>query len=598
MNPAREFARWPILRRLLSLAAPFARWIALSTLLGFLTVGSSIGLMASAAWIISKAALGPSIAELQVAIVGVRFFGITRGLFRYLERLASHHTTFKLLAEIRVWFYEALEPLAPARLMCFRSGDLLSRLVADVDALEDFYVRALAPPLVALLVSGLLLVFMASFAPVAAAVLLIFLLLAGLGVPLLALRLGREPGRALVRARGDLYAALVDGVQGLADVVAYGAGDRQAAHLADLSGRVLARQRRLTWIDGLQNGLGVGLVGLAAAVVLAAAIPRVDGVNLASLALATVAGFEAVLPLAGAFQALEGSLASAGRLVEMVEGAAPAVLDPPEPLPVPTDALPLVVDGLSFRYPSNDVNVRRDDRPVVPDPLVLDDVSLTVQPGRMTAVVGPSGAGKSTLVNLLLRFWEYEQGRITLGGLDVRALRADDVRAQFGVVPQHAHLFNTTVRENLLIARPDATPAQVEAAARAAQVHDFIAGLPGGYDTYVGEGGLALSGGERQRIALARALLKDAPILVLDEPTANLDAVTAAAIMDTLTGLRAGRAMLIITHRLAGLEAADDILVLDRARAVERGRHADLLTAGGRYARLWMAQGKLFAGES
>ncbi|NWG14888.1 MAG: thiol reductant ABC exporter subunit CydC [Acidobacteria bacterium] len=582
-----------VLRHLLGLAAPFWGPMLLAALLGFLTVGSSIGLMATAAWIISMAALRPSIAVLQVAIVGVRFFGIARGVCRYAERLASHHATFKLLAGVRVWFYAALEPLAPARLMQFRSGDLLSRLVADVNTLEDFYVRAVAPPLVAALVTGLMLVFMGSFAAVLAPVLLAFLLLGGVGGPLLTRRLSRAPGRELVQARADLNAALVDGVQGLADVVACGASGRQLARITDLSAALIERQRRLARIDGFQSALGVGLVSLATGAVLAAAIPRVEGVNLAALALAAIASFEAVLPLAGAFQTLEGCLAAAGRLMAIVEGVPPAVSDPPVPSPEP-EGFDLAVENLSFRYP-----VSKDEACLVPtpDPFALENISFTARPGQRIAVVGPSGAGKTTLVNLLLRFWDYQTGRITLGGHDLRACRADDVRARFGVVTQDAHLFNTTIRENLLLARPDAAEDQIVAAARQARIHDFIAGLPEGYDTFVGEGGLALSGGERQRVALARALLKGAPILLLDEPTASLDAVTGRAVLEMLLAAAGDRTVLLITHRLDGLEGVDEILVLDRGRIVERGRHAELIGRGGLYARLWEAQNRLFATE-
>ncbi len=572
------------LRRLLALAAPFWRWILLSTALGFLTIGSSIGLMATSAWIISKAALRPSIAVLQVAIVGVRFFGIARGVFRYAERLVSHNTTFRLLAKLRVWFYAALEPLAPARLMQYRSGDLLSRIIADVETLEDFYVRVLAPPLVAIMVAALMTIFMGNFAPELAVTLLIFLLLAGAAAPLLTRWLGRRPGRALVEARAALDMALVDGIQGMADSVAYGAQERQREHIAALSAALIDQQRRMARIDGLQNALGVLLVSLATVAVLIVAIPLVEGVNLASLALATIAAFEAVLPLPGAFQTLESNLAAAGRLMDIVEDVRPAVSDPPTPSPQP-DGFDLVVQNLRFRY--------------TPDtPPALDGISFALREGQRLAVVGPSGAGKSTLVNLLLRFWDYSEGQIRLGRHDLRAYHGDDARRLIGVVAQQTHLFNTTIRENLLIANVEASEAQIVTAARQAQIHDFIISLPEGYDTYVGEQGLALSGGERQRIAIARALLKDAPLLILDEATANLDAVTEQAVMAAIHALMAGRTTLIITHRLVGLDAVDEILVLDRGQIVEHGTHADLLARGGLYRRLWEMQNQLLVADA
>ncbi len=543
------------LRRLLGLAAPFWKWIALSTALGFLTVASGIGLMATSAWIISRAALGPGIADLQVAIVSVRFFGVARGVFRYLERLTSHSATFRLLTRIRVWFYAALEPLAPARLMQYRSGDLLSRITADVDTLEDFYVRALAPPLVAVCTAALMIVLLGSAGLATAGAALLGMALVGLGAPLLVRALGEGPGRALVSERAALRAAILDGVQGMADVIAAGGGATRKERVAALSAAAIARERRLAWIDGLQGAIGVLVVGATTAAVLALAVPRAPGVHLASLALATIAAFEAVLPLPAAFAVLGTNLAAAGRLIALVEDVPPAVVDPAEPAPLPARC-DLEIEGLSFRYPPPEDGDAE-------APRVLEDFSLTVRQGERVAVIGPSGAGKTTLVNVLLRFWEYEAGSIRLGGRELRTLRGDDVRALIGVVTQHTHLFNTTIRENLLLANEGASMDQIIAAARQAQVHDFIAALPDGYETVAGEGGVRLSGGERQRIALARALLKDVPVLILDEPTANLDTVTEEAVWRALDAATQGRTTLIITHRPAGLAAVDRVVRLE-----------------------------------
>ncbi len=570
----------PVFLRLVRLAWPYRWWMALSVLLGFATVGSAIGLMATAAWIIARAALHPSIAVLNVAIVGVRFFGIARGVFRYLERVVSHQTTFRLLSRMRVWLYERIEPLAPARLSDYHSGDLLSRISADIDTLENFYVRVLAPPAVAVLVTLMMAIFFGVIDLRLALALVAYLAVTGIGVPLLTRRLGRSAGQSLVATRGELNAALLDGVQGLADLAAYGQQTRQIERVRALSERIHREQMHMARIGGLDAALGALLTGLAVITVLALAIPlvgegRLGGVMLAVLALATISSFEAVLALPQAFQHLESNLAAARRLFDLVD-ASPAVVDPPDPLPAP-ERCDLVVRDLRFRYAPG-------------DPPALDGVSFTLPQGGKLAIVGASGAGKSTLVNLLMRFWDYDEGSITLGGQELRCMRQDDVRAQFAVVRQDTHLFSGTIRDNLLLARPDASEQDLIAAAQQAQLDTFIRSLPQGYDTWIGEQGLALSGGERQRLAIARAVLKNAPILVLDEATANLDAVTEQAVMAAITHAMRDRTTLMITHRLVRLEDVDEILVLAAGRVVERGRHADLLAREGVYHHLWDLQ--------
>jgi thiol reductant ABC exporter CydC subunit len=408
----------------------------------------------------------------------------------------------------------------------------------------------------------------------------------GVGVPLLTRLLSREAGWRLVTARAELDATLVDGIQGVADLVAFGQEAAWLDRMQAQSRELIETQARMAWVGGLHGALGSLLTSLAALAVLVVAIPLVNssqmaGVNLAVLVLATMASFEAVLPLPLAAQYLESTLEAARRLFDIIDTQPVLIHAGHEETPKALDATcDLRLENLCFRYSSD-------------EPLALDRVSFDLSAGKRLAMVGPSGAGKSTLVNLLLRFWDYQVGLITLGGRDLREYDLDDLRRLMGVVSQSTYLFNGTVRENLLIAKPDATQAELEQAARRAQLDAFIQSLPQGYDTRIGEQGLRLSGGERQRLAIGRALLKDAPILILDEATANLDPVTEREVIQCIRELMQGRTTLIITHRLVGLEDADEILVLQSARVIERGRHAELIQASGLYRRMWDLQNQV-----
>lgn len=570
---------WALARRLLALAAPFRGAMALSVLLATAMVATGIGLMATSAYLIATAALHPSIAALSVPIVGVRFFGLSRGAFRYLERLVSHDVTFRLLARLRVRTYRAIEPLAPAGLARHHSGDLLGRIVGDVETLQHFFLRVISPPLVAVAVALLTGLFLWFFSPALAALVWALMLVAGIVLPLAARHAGRRSAKRTVALRAALHTELVDGIQGAADLLALGGDARQQERVRHLSRTLVSAQAHIASLTGAHTALGGMLAHLALWGTLLVAIPlvsagRLEGVYLPVVTLAALASFEALQALPATFQHLDSSLEAARRLFEL-ETVPPPVVPPAHPAPAPQQYA-VALEELSFRH--------------VPQAApALERVSFQLPPGRRVAVVGPSGAGKSTLAALLLRFQEPSSGRIVLGGRDLRDYDPETVRRLIAVVPQHTHLFNASVRENLLLARPEASEAELIEAALRAQIHDVIAALPQGYDTLIGEQGLHLSGGERQRLAIARALLKDAPILILDEATSHLDALTERRVLDALFAATADRALLLITHRLAGIEAMEEILVLEQGRIVERGRHDELLQWSGRYRRLWEA---------
>jgi ATP-binding cassette subfamily C protein CydC len=581
--------------RLLSFVKPFWPQVLLSVLLGALTIGASISLMSTSAYLISVAALHPGMDAIGVAVVGVRFFGISRGVFRYLERLASHSLTFRVLAKLRVWFYQGIEPLAPARLISARSGDLLNRIMSDIETLDNLYVRVLAPPLVAIVVVLGMAVFMGTFSPLLGLVILGFLLAVGLGLTILTLALNQKPGRILTDERARLRADLIDSVQGLPDLVAFGQEKAYLTKIQATGGRFSSIQTRLARLNGFQAGLNSLLTGLGVWCLLYLAIPMVTsgaikGVHLAVIILGAMASFEAVQNLPQAAQLFEANLQSARRLFEIAD-AEPAVKQRAQPLPRPASA-DLRVRGLTFSYELESEVSRLRSEGAKSGDFALQKIDFDLPTGKKLAIVGPSGAGKSTLVNLLMRFWEFSEGEILLDGQDLRAYTPVDARRMFSLVSQGTYLFNASLHENLLLARPWATPGEIETACAQAELHDFVTSLPNGYETLVGERGVQFSGGERQRVAIARALLKDAPLFIFDEPTANLDPATERRLVETLQRVTKEKSVLWITHRLVGLEAMNEIIVMDQGRIVERGTQAELLAQEGLYKKLWNLQNR------
>jgi ATP-binding cassette subfamily C protein CydCD len=572
--------------RLLNLLFPFWGRILLSILLGFATIASGVGLMATAAYIISAAALHPSIAELQVAIVGVRFFGLSRGVFRYLERLVSHDVTFRLLARWRVWFYQALEPLAPSRLMYYHSGDLLTRMIRDIGSLESFYVRTFSPPLVALLVTVASVLFLGGFGAELSWGLMGILILAGIILPLLVLFLSRRLGPQIIQSRARLSTLLIDGIQGMPDLLIFDQAKKQSELVSQVGKQLTRLQATMAGLNNLQTALGGLLANLGMLAVLILAIQRVsqgqlDGVFLGVVSLTALTCFEAVQPLPIVAQNLETNRAAARRLYELVD-TQPAVVDPIEPLQLPVDSS-LEVQNLSFQYP----NWKENEIPSNRFTFGLKDISFSLPQGKHIALIGPSGAGKTTLTSLLLRFWDYQQGSIRMGNQELRRYCQEDIRKRIAIITQNTYFFSSTIKENLLIAYPEATDDEIVQAARCAQLHDFIQSLPAGYDTWIGEHGLRLSAGERQRLAITRALLKDSPLLILDEPTANLDPATELAVLNSIRIFSQGRSTITITQRMVGLEAMDEIFVLHNGCIVEHGSHDRLLSSRGIYRRMW-----------
>ncbi len=546
--------------------------IALALLLGALALGSAVGLMATSGWLISRASQQPPVLYLMVAVTATRAFGIGRAVFRYAERLVSHDAVLRMLAELRVAVYRRLERIAPAGLRETRRGDLLSRLVADVDELQDYWLRWVLPAGVAVVVSVLSAGFTAWLLPEAGAVLAVGLLVAGVLVPFLSGSLAQRAERQLAPARGVLATRVADLLTGTGELTVAGALGRRVREVRDADTtltRIASRGAAATALGGGLSALACGLTVAAAALVGVRAVAdgRLDGVLLAVVVLVPLAAFEAVTGLPLAVRARRRVRHSAERVHEVLDAPVP-VREPDAPLAPPAGPFPLELRGLHARHAGQE----RD---------ALHDFGLRLTPGRRVAVVGASGSGKTTLAQVLLRFLDARTGTYEIGGSDASRLSGDDVRRLVGLCAQDAHLFDSSVRENLRLARTDATDDELRSALRRARLLDWVDGLPEGLDTLVGEHGARLSGGQRQRLALARALLADFPVLVLDEPAEHLDLVTADALTTDLLAATEGRTTVLITHRLRGLEAVDEVIVLAEGRTVQRGAYEELATVDG-----------------
>ena len=548
-----------MIRRLVELSGVSRGRLALVVALGAVATSLGIALIATSGYLISRAAQRPPVLALTVTIVIVRFLGLTRPLARYIDRLVSHDLALRSLGTIRSRFFAWIEPLAPGQLDGFRRGDLVARMVGDVDRLDGLYVRGLCPPLSGLAVAVLCVIAATVMLPAAGAILAAGLAIAGLAVPALAARWSREPSARLAAVRAQLSSQLVELLRAAPEIVAFGAAGLRAEAVAELDRELAALTRRDAVRAGLADALVTLAVGLTTAAVLAAAVRAraggsLDPVLVATVTLLALASFEAVTPIPRAAREL-AIIGAAGRRVLGLTSRRPVITDPAAPLPSPPRDAAIELAGVTVRYPGSS-------RPV------LEQVDLRLEPGRRVALVGPSGSGKTTVTNVLLRFLDPEAGALLIDGSDARDHRQSDVRAMFSLAGQGAHLFNSTVRQNLLLARPDATEGELRAALARARLSAWVDGLPDGIDTLVGEEGRRLSGGQRQRLVLARALLRDAPVLVLDEPTAHLDATTAEALMADVFAAAGAAAVLLITHRSEGLDAVDQVVALDGGRVM------------------------------
>ena len=570
-----------MISRLLSYISDHRWQFTLALLLAAGTILAGIGLMSTSGYLISRAAQRPMIVDLFMVTAGVRFFGISRAVVRYFERVVSHDLTFKILHSMRVDLYRKFDSFSQKWLMGRRSGDLLSGIVSDIETLQNVYLRIISPVIVAAVISILTFAGLAFFDIIIAVTALGFLVFNGVAVPYLSLKLARGRGKKDITTRTQVKIFLVDRLQGLQDLLWMGRKKDTLHEFDSLQNKLDDIETRNAGTSGITEGLNTLLSHLAMFTVLILAIPLVingdiKGVWLAALALGVLSSFEAVQGLANAFIQFENSQEASERVFSMAEsGKYLVVSENQNQIEVPQGKFQIGFRNVSFSYNTENIT--------------LNDISFDITAGSRTAVVGPTGSGKSTLLNLLLAFWKPDQGQILANDKSIYELDIEQLRKKFGVMSQDAYIFNRSLRENLLIANPDATDDQLRAVLHKVGLGEFAVNL----DIQPGSQGMRFSGGERQLIALARVFLKESDFWIFDELTAHMDVGTERKVLDTIWSNLGDKSLLMITHRLVTMEKMDQIIVMDKGRIAEAGTHSELMQEKSLYARMFELQNQL-----
>lgn len=553
-------------------------FVLLSLFLGVLTVLSNIGLLGTSAVLISRAALHPDVLDLMVLIVGVRFFGISRGVFRYLERIFSHDTTFKILSSTRRWLYKSFNENYSENNIGFKTGDIYTRLTNNVDILKEYYLRGIYPLITAVLTGIITTGFIAYFNNRLAYIYVLIYFLCGFLLPVILFRFSYKLIRKETKLKEQLNIFLIDMLNGILEVKIYRMEDNFKVKLLQINGELSTIQKKKNTI----NAIGENTHGFLAALIMALALlvtvtevtsGQLSGIYYAMLPLIIMASFEALMPISNIVYKFNETYAAGKSIFSIIDQELGVKSSEPSKI----NSSDLTVKNLSI-YKSHSKEC------------IIKDLSFYLPYGGKLAIVGASGSGKSTILRALLGFLNFSQGEIKLGDKSYECLEKEEIRKQFSYIDQSPYMFNTSLKENLLIANPQASTEETTCVLESSYIKDFVDTLPQGLDTPTGQYGCSISGGEKQRLAISRALLKNAPIVLLDEPTASLDVELEKKVVEKLQNTLKDKSCIWVTHRFVSMEYMDEIIVLNKGKVVERGKHKELLENKGHYYKLWSMQ--------
>jgi len=552
-------------------------FVLLSIVMGVLTILANVGLLSASAVLLSRATLRPDVLDLMVLIVIVRFFGISRGVFRYAERIFSHNTTLKMLSGIRAWFYKSFNENYTENTIKFKTGDIYSKIVNDVDVLKDFYLRVFYPLVIAILTGIITAVFISNFSKKISGIYLGFYIFSGFILPVILFKSNETFSRRESKLKNDINLILLDILKGIVEIQIYNLKDEFTEKFACLNKELSKLRKKQNIINTLVNSINSVTLSLLIVTTLMFTAGMVEtgklsGIYYSMLPLMIMASFEAIIPMPLVIYKLNDSYNSGKNIFSIIDS---------------NDHKPnSLKNKIITSYDISIKNLSIYDG----EHYIINDLSFDLPYKKKIAIVGVSGCGKSTLLKAILGYIKYQNGDIKIGDESYKDIQNDDIRKVFTYIDQNPYTFNTTIKENLLIANTKATTSEITKVLQKVQIIALIKELPEGLNTPIGQYGYNLSGGEIKRLIIARALLKDREIILLDEPTASLDIKTEKKVVGELHDLIKDKSCIWVTHRLVNMEVMDEILVMDKGSIVERGTHKELLNIKGFYCKMWNMQ--------